>query len=381
MQRIEVELGERSYPVLIDRAARKKGLARQVERCTPKEGSVFVVFDAQVYALFGAEILKTLAPVKRRVTELVIPPGERAKSASVLQDIYTFLLENGVSRSDFILAVGGGVVTDLAGYAAATTLRGLRWGAVPTTLLGMVDAAIGGKTGINHPLGKNLIGAFWQPSFVLCDLTFLETLPGREFLAGMGEVAKYAGLAGGEFVDRLEAYLVQEDLLDHDSLGGLIELSAAYKAETVACDEREGRLRMRLNLGHTFGHAIEKALGYGRLLHGEAVLLGLDGAIELSAILRPVRRKRLARYQSLVRRLITKVPYHTVHPDRVVAAMAFDKKRAGETLRFVLLDSPGHPIITEAVPEAAVRDAVALMLEHYVSKGARHAPNSRGQRS
>jgi 3-dehydroquinate synthase len=332
---------------------------------------VFAVFDAQVYALYGTHVMATLAQADISAVDIVIPAGERSKSAGALGDLYTFLLGKGIARADFVLACGGGVVSDLSGYAAATILRGVRWGILSTTLLGMVDAAIGGKTGINHKLGKNLIGAFWQPAFVVSDTEFLSTLPSRHLVAGLGEVLKYAGLAGGEFPDLVEKYLDRGDLLHHSQLRKLIRLSARYKADIVARDVREGELRMILNLGHTFAHAIEKTLGFGRLLHGEAVILGLDAAIELSGNLRAARRTRLKKYRELIWRLFPEVPQRRLDVPGIMDAMALDKKRSGSRSRFILLDSPGRPIITDTVPAEAVADAVTAMLEHYRAKGVR----------
>jgi len=188
MSRVDVCLGDRRYPVLIGEGGRERDLPRLVHRQARRGGRVFVIFDAQVCALYGPELVARLADSGGSIHQMVLPSGERFKTLSVAAAVYDFLLRRRVARDDFLLAVGGGVTTDLAGYTAATILRGIPWGAVPTTLLGMVDAAIGGKTGVNHPLGKNLIGAFWQPRFVLCDVGFLPTLPDRELVAGLGEV-------------------------------------------------------------------------------------------------------------------------------------------------------------------------------------------------
>jgi len=193
----------------------------------------------------------------------------------------------------------------------------------------------------------------------------------RHLVAGLGEIVKYAGLAGDDFLSRFEKYLDHGDLLHPQHLRSLIRLSVQYKADIVARDEREGKLRMVLNLGHTFGHAIEKGLGYGRLLHGEAVILGLDAAVELSRRLKPSRRHKLRPFQQLVRRLYPALPRRKLQAAPLIEAMALDKKRSGNTLRFVLLDAPGRPIISDAVPPAAVRHAVGAMLEHYHGKGVR----------
>ncbi|HOD65788.1 MAG TPA: 3-dehydroquinate synthase [candidate division Zixibacteria bacterium] len=377
MSRVDVCLGDRRYPVLIGEGGRERDLPRLVHRQARRGGRVFVIFDAQVCALYGPELVARLADSGGSIHQMVLPSGERFKTLSVAAAVYDFLLRRRVARDDFLLAVGGGVTTDLAGYTAATILRGIPWGAVPTTLLGMVDAAIGGKTGVNHPLGKNLIGAFWQPRFVLCDVGFLPTLPDRELVAGLGEVVKYAGLAGETFLRLLESYLDGGNLLEARSLSRLVRLSVAYKAGVVVRDERESGPRMALNLGHTFGHAVEQAAGFGRLRHGEAVLLGLDAAVELSIAQKPSRRAGLAGYRALVRRLLGVLPRRRISAEAVMEALALDKKRAGTTARFVLLDAPGRPLIGTEVPAAAVRDAVRAMLEHYAPEGGRHVQSPR----
>ena len=373
MGQIKVKLGDRSYPILVSTGKWESELSRRVKSAVQPDGKVFVVTDANIYSLFGAHLAAAVHQTGRRAVDLTLPAGEKTKSKRYLNDVYTYLLDHKVTRQDLIVAAGGGVLTDLAGYAAATVLRGIKWGAVSTTLLGMVDAAIGGKTGINHPRGKNLIGAFWQPSFVICDTDFLQTLNVRQLIAGLGEVVKYAGLAGDEFINEAERYLAAGDLLNERRLKKLIGMSAAYKADIVSRDEREGKLRMLLNLGHTFGHGIEQSLGYGRLLHGEAVLIGLLGAIELSCLLKPSRTGHLHSYRELVLQLVSSLPKRKISADKVIEAMAWDKKRSEKTLRFVLIDRPGHPFITQDVSQQAVREAVTAMLEHYKAKGVRHA--------
>jgi len=229
--------------------------------------------------------------------EMVIPSGEKSKSVSTLNKLYDFLLNEKISRQDFIIVCGGGVTSDLVGYASATTLRGIKWGIVATTLLSMVDASIGGKTGINHQAGKNVIGAFWQPSFVYSDTYFLKTLPFRELVAGYGEILKYGGLIGKRMLTKIEKYRARNDFYQDKTLIGM---SAEYKANIVSKDEREENLRMRLNLGHTFAHAIETSTGYGKLLHGEAVILGLLAAVELSNLVNPESIQPLKYYKKLI---------------------------------------------------------------------------------
>jgi len=304
---------------------------------------------------------------------MVIPPGEKSKSAATLGRIHDFLIEEKISRSDMIIACGGGVTTDLVGYAAATILRGVRWGVVPTTLLGMVDAAIGGKTAINHRRGKNLIGAFWQPIFVHCDIGLLHTLPVRQMIAGLGETVKYGGLIGSGMTELLAGYLGRGKLYHQRDLIALVKLSAGYKADIVSRDERESGVRMYLNYGHTVGHAIEKAIGYGRLLHGEAVILGILAALEFGELCGIRRTRALVEYREIVTHLLTLVPHRRISLADVFDAMALDKKRRGADLRYVLLSRPGKPFVVEAVERRLIKKALQRMLAFYESHGGTNA--------
>ncbi len=370
---INVNLNQRRYPIIVGPGVLHR-LGRKLNGLI-REERLFVFYDAQVYALHGKRIQTQLKQLKGNVQEMVVPIGERAKSATVLNKIYAFLLDEKISRSDFILACGGGVTTDLIGYAAATTLRGIRWGIVSTTLLGMADAAIGGKTGINHPQGKNLVGSFWQPSFVLCDTSFLKTLPARQLIAGLGEVVKYGGLSGDKMLAMVEKYLEHDDLYNERLLSKLIHLSASYKAGIVAKDERESNLRMLLNLGHTFAHSIENAAGYGRLLHGEAVILGLLAAVELSCRLKPRRAKHLADYSRIINQMVRLIPYRKINCDKTLTAMQLDKKRAGTAHRFVILDKPGRAFIARDVSPRLIKSSLENMLKVYKIEGGMDAPN------
>lgn len=357
MPTVRVNLGRRSYPVVVASGATET-LSELLGKRLERGGRVFVVFDAQVYALHGPAIYRAVKKVSRTAPVLSLPPGERTKSASTIARLHDYFISEGISRDDFILACGGGVLSDAVGFAASTVLRGVRWGVVSTTLLGMVDAAIGGKTGINHKAGKNLIGVFWQPSFVICDLNHLHTLPDRQVVAGMGEVVKYAGLVGQSMFAGLEKTLAYEHVLESKSLGRLIADSVRYKAEIVASDETERGRRMVLNLGHTFAHGIEHAAGYGRMLHGEAVLIGLLAACDLSVRAGISSETKLARYCSIVEQYVRHIRYRRLDPARVWDGMRVDKKRRGAQMRFVLLSAPGRPFISDAV---SVRDARAAL--------------------
>ncbi|MCH9024238.1 MAG: 3-dehydroquinate synthase [candidate division Zixibacteria bacterium] len=367
MPQINIKLKAGSYPVVIGNRIDNKFLS--LLKTNAQNRRVFVFFDARFYALHGKKIESLLKSKKYRIKTFVIPSGEKSKSASALKKIYDFLLHNKISRDDFILACGGGVTTDLVGYAAATTLRGIRWGAVSTTLLGMVDAAIGGKTGINHESGKNLIGAFWQPSFVICNTEHLQTLPEREMIAGLGEVIKYGGLIGNDLIDEIEKFLRKGDLYDTKALEKLINVSVRYKGSIVAQDEREENIRMFLNLGHTFGHAIEKTLGYGKLLHGEAIIIGLLAAVILSRKVNRTSTKVLAGYESLLKKCLRFLRYFPLKPAEIFKNMQIDKKRSGQELRFVLLKRPGKPFIASGLRPKLIIDSVKECLALYKAEG------------
>lgn len=371
MPMVYVKLPHTSYPIAIGEG--EKARLRSLVRKHASSGRVFCICDPQVYALHGARIVGELNLPEEDL--FVLPQGEAAKSETVLTGVYDYLIARKIVRSDFILACGGGVTTDLTGYAAATILRGIRWGAVPTTLLGMVDAAIGGKTGINHHRGKNLVGAIWQPAFVSSDLRFLHTLPRREMVAGCGELLKYAGLMGAPVPGKLSRYLAG-NLWDTSRLLPLIRLSVEYKSEIVTRDERETGIRAFLNFGHTFGHAIEQSLGYGKLLHGESVILGLRAALALSARVKAGSGRLNQSYQTLVDEAIALVRRKPLSAEAVVDAMALDKKRISDGLRFVLLERPGKPYLASGVKKQYVTEAVEEMLAIYKQQGGSHAANS-----
>lgn len=368
MPQLSVNVSSGSYPIAV--VSKKLKPLRKLLAKACNSDRLFVFYDAQFYALHAESLRKHLKAPGRKLIEMVLPPGEKTKSRATLEKVYSFLLAERISRDDFILAVGGGVTSDLIGYAAATTLRGIRWGVVPTTLLGMVDAAIGGKTGINHKYGKNLIGAFWHPSFVFVDTWWTNTLDARQMMAGMGEVVKYAGLVGDPMLE-LTSRRIRSRC--RALLTKLVRRSVACKADIVTQDERERNIRMYLNLGHTFGHAIEKVAGYGRLLHGEAVILGLWAAVEMSCRLKPSRRNLLDHYQNTIESLVADLPRISLQADQIAEAMSIDKKRQAGQIRFVLLDRPGKPFIADKVPGRTIRSVIERTLTMYDRLGGRDA--------
>lgn len=326
-------------------------------------GGVFAVFDAILYSLHGTSIERAIKQSGQPLVSTVIPSGEQTKSAEAVAQLHDLFLKQQIARHDLILACGGGVTSDVVGYAAATVLRGVRRGICSTTLLSAVDASIGGKTGINHPRGKNLIGAFWSPEFVVSDLKWLATLDQTQLRNGLGEIVKTAGLAGGRLLGNTIETLAEGQPFFVEHLQRLIEPCIRFKADIVARDERDQGVRQWLNYGHTFGHAVERSLGFSRLVHGEAVILGMLGALELGERLRLPGRNSLKHFKSLVLSLCVQLPRVHLNPDDIMTAMRLDKKRGSRGLQFVLLRRPGEPTIVSGVPVDTIRQAVRAMVD------------------
>ncbi|MEJ8854394.1 3-dehydroquinate synthase [Variovorax robiniae] len=355
LERVEIDLGDRSYQILIgddllDDASHHAGL--------PASASALIVSNTTVAPLYAQRLRAVLAPRFRAVHLLELPDGEVYKDWPTLNLIFDALLGHGCDRKTVLFALGGGVVGDMTGFAAASYMRGVPFVQVPTTLLAQVDSSVGGKTAINHPLGKNMIGAFYQPQLVLCDLGTLKTLPPRELSAGLAEVIKYGPIYDMAFFDWIEAHIDALVARDGAALAHAVKRSCEIKAEVVGQDERESGLRAILNFGHTFGHAIESGLGYGEWLHGEAVGCGMVMAAHLSQRLGGVD----AAYVARLMRLIERAGLPTVGPalgaERYLELMRVDKKSEGGEIRFVLLDRPGSAVM-RAAPEALVREVLA----------------------
>ena len=365
MATVKARLGDRSYDILVGLGLGKQAEAKLANLAN--SGRMWVIYDAQVYALYGQSLKKNFPSLRVGSRELVLPDGEKGKTLKMVDKLHTFFLSERISRSDVIVAVGGGALTDLVGFVAATTMRGIRWVTIPTTLLGMVDAAVGGKTGINHKLGKNLVGAIWQPSLVLCDVNLLNTLSPRQLLTGLGEVIKYAGLADRKMVNQCRQYLSNGNMYDMRKLVRMVTDSIRFKAAIVSEDEREASLRMILNLGHTFGHGIERALDYKRLSHGEAVILGLSAAVDLSVRSGLAREENLAAYRELVAQAVRMLPWVPIDLQKAISGMELDKKRKSHSLRFVLLKKPGQPIIIDKIGKRIYTAALRKTLAEYAS--------------
>lgn len=343
MQTLKVELANRSYPIHIGR-----NLIADADLILPylKRKHVAVVTNTTVAPLYLDKLTQTLESAGVTVIPIVLPDGEAYKNAETLSKIYDALLQNRCERSTTLVALGGGVIGDLTGYAAATYLRGVPFIQIPTTLLSQVDSSVGGKTGINHPLGKNMIGAFYQPQLVLADIDTLKTLPPREFSAGMAEVIKYGLIRDAEFFDWLETNIVKLMVQDEAAISEAIYRSCQNKAEVVARDEHENGERALLNLGHTFGHAIENAMGYGVWLHGEAVAAGTMMAADLSRRMGWLTDAEIKRMHAILTAANLPLDPPKLGADKYLELMQLDKKVSDGKIRLILQQGIGKSVIT-----------------------------------
>ena len=350
MKTLKVDLGNRSYPIyigsdLIDQA----GLFSACEKST----SIYIITNTTVAPLYAARLTKTLETFGKPVRTITLPDGESYKDWKNLQLIFDDLLKFGADRQTMLIALGGGVIGDMTGFAAASFMRGIRFIQVPTTLLAQVDSSVGGKTGINHPLGKNMIGAFHQPVAVIADLNTLKTLPPRELSAGLAEVVKHGAIADAQFLDWIEVNAEALLACDTNAMGHAVLRSCEIKSAVVSADEREGGIRATLNFGHTFGHAIEAGMGYGEWLHGEAVGCGMVMGADLSCRLNLISQAELAR----LTKIIKSMHLPTVPPKfgavRYMKLMQVDKKTEGGQIRYVLLERIGKAQIKN-VPDTQV---------------------------
>ena len=358
MQTLSVALGERSYPIHIGTA-----LLGRADLVVPflARKSVAVVTNTTVAPLFLEQLARSLAREGVEVVRIVLPDGEEHKDWSTLNAVFDALLEKRCGRDTTLIALGGGVIGDLAGFAAATYQRGVQYVQVPTTLLAQVDSSVGGKTAINHPLGKNMIGAFHQPRLVLADMDTLKTLPERELRSGLAEVIKHGLVRDAAFFDWLETNVGRLLARDPGTLEHAVMRSVTIKAEIVGQDERESGLRRVLNFGHTFGHAIETGLGYGTWLHGEAVAAGMAMAADLSRQLGYLSEADTGRIRSLLERAGLPTAAQGVPPSRMQQLMSLDKKVKEGRVNFVLLERLGKATLRDDVPAAAVGHTLARL--------------------
>ena len=357
-QQVNIDLGDRSYPIEIT----VRGLEDLCQHAAlPSAASAFIVSNNVVWPLYGAALVAALQQRYAKVYSVQLPDGEEHKNWQTLNLIFDALLQHGCDRKTVLFALGGGVIGDMTGFAAACYMRGVPFVQVPTTLLAQVDSSVGGKTGINHPLGKNMIGAFYQPRLVVCDLATLDTLPERELSAGLAEVIKYGPIADMEFMAWQEASMDDLRARDRTALAHAVRRSCEIKAWVVGQDERESGLRAILNFGHTFGHAIEAGMGYGVWLHGEAVGAGMVMAAELSLRMGLVDEKFVLRLRNLIQRAGLPVKAPVLDPSdnagRYLELMRVDKKAESGEIRFVLIDGPGKAVLRSA-PDALVREVI-----------------------
>ncbi len=352
--RVPIDLGARSYDIvigagLLDESSSWRGL--------PPAATVAIVTDSNVAALYAGRLQASLSRQYAKVLVIELPAGEAHKDWATTNAIFDALLGAGCDRKTLLFALGGGVVGDVAGFAAACYMRGIAYVQVPTTLLAQVDSSVGGKTAINHPAGKNMIGAFYQPLRVVADIDTLASLPQREVAAGLAEVIKYAPIADASFLDWIEEHLAELLARDAAALQWAVRRSCEIKASVVGRDEREAGLRAILNFGHTFGHAIETGLGHGQWLHGEAVGCGMVMAADLSVRLGLID----AAYAQRLRRLIGAAGLPQRGPalgaSRYLELMRLDKKAEGGEMRFVVIEAPGRAGV-RAVPDKLVIDVI-----------------------
>jgi 3-dehydroquinate synthase len=352
MKTLTIQLKERSYPIYIG-----KGLLSQIQLIEShlKQKHVAIVTNTTVAPLYLDRLINFLHQHKIKVFSIILPDGETYKNQDSLNLIYDALLKEKCERNTTLIALGGGVIGDITGYAAATYLRGIPFIQIPTTLLSQVDSSVGGKTGINHSLGKNMIGAFYQPQCVIADIESLKTLPQREFSAGMAEVIKYGLIRDYDFFEWLEKNI--DGLMQQDAslLMEAIERSCQNKADVVEMDEREAGVRATLNLGHTFGHAIENAMGYGAWLHGEAVAMGIMMAAHLSKLMQWLTDDEYHRIFNLLQKVNLPIDPPIISLERYLALMGMDKKVVNGKIRLVLQKGIGDSVITSDYDEKYLR--------------------------
>ncbi|MDO5050251.1 MAG: 3-dehydroquinate synthase [Moraxella equi] len=355
---LTVQTQSHDYPIFIGAST-----AGQIDLASPilpfiKGKQVLIVTNTTIAPLYLTDLTKHLAAQGLMVESCVLPDGEQYKNQEHINTIYDALMKNHFARDCTLIALGGGVIGDMTGFAAASFMRGVNFIQVPTTLLAQVDSSVGGKTGINHPLGKNMIGAFWQPVCVLADMTTFDTLPKREFAAGLAEVVKYALIFDKTFLDWLEVNAAKITAGDGAILSEMVYRCCDYKAKIVASDERESGVRALLNFGHTFGHVIETHMGYGNWLHGEAVAVGMVQAMMMSQKLGLIGKDEVARVVDLLQifDLPVKPPY--IEPSVALDLMGHDKKVQNGSIRLVLLKELGRAFVTKDFDMAVLTEVL-----------------------
>ena len=359
MRKVRVDLGEKSYDIVIG-----YGIEQEIMDFVRQAGfsqKGLLITDTNVGPLYGRKMQKILEQAGLEVTLVQIPAGEKSKSLTVANELFTRAIEAGLDRKSPVFALGGGVVGDLAGFVAASYMRGVPLVQLPTSLLAQVDSSVGGKVAVNHELGKNLIGAFYQPKAVFMELDYMSTLPQREIYTGLGEIIKYGIIYDEEFFRFLEENQEKVLALEPEALTHMIARSCEIKAAVVSADEKEAGLRRILNFGHTIGHAIEKETGYVRYNHGEAVGTGMVGAAYISEKLGLIGPQEFDGVQKLVAAYKLPLKAAGVTVDNMYADIFHDKKTIGGKVTWVLMKSIGEVLCRNDVPEAAVREAMAAI--------------------
>lgn len=351
MRNLSVSLGDRSYPIHIG-----AGILANAGLWPEKllKGKAVVITNTTVAPLYLEKVLAGLRAQGANCIPIVLPDGEAYKSWETLNRIFDELLSNRCERKTPLIALGGGVIGDLTGFAAATYQRGVPFIQIPTTLLAQVDSSVGGKTAINHPLGKNMVGAFYQPQVVIADMDTLRTLPPRELAAGLAEVIKYGFIRDAEFLDWLEKNIDRLTALEPEAMAFAVERSCQNKADVVAIDERETGDRALLNFGHTFGHAVEAGMGYGAWLHGEAVAAGMVMAARFSEKLGYIGKADVQRVVDILVRAKLPVAAPDLGAERYLDLMGHDKKVEGGKIKFILLKKPGEAFICNQYDAASL---------------------------
>lgn len=352
MQRLGIDLGERSYDILIGLGLRKR--AGEFLKPVFKPSRVVVITHPSINDLYGEEVAESFIAQGWTTDIIEVPEGESSKNLSQAEKLYDHLLELNCDRKSVLVALGGGVIGDLVGFVAATYQRGIPFIQVPTTLLSQVDSSVGGKTAVNHPKGKNMIGAFYQPRLVVADLETLRTLSQKEYRAGLAEVVKYGVIADARLFEFLETHYKKILNLDHKSLAHIVETSCAIKARVVEKDERESHYRMILNFGHTFGHAIESLTEYARFVHGEAVAMGMVRAAQLSHSVGKCSEEVPKRLEALLKNLGLPVDMPDLDSSAVIESLYHDKKTIGHKIRFILVTEIGSVEIADQMPEEEI---------------------------
>ena len=358
-QVVDVSLGQRSYPIYIGNNI-LKGFAEKFEEYFDSAKAA-VITNSTVWDLFGNQITESFTGRAIDYDIVLVPDGESAKSLSVAERIYGELIQNGFERRDVVVALGGGVVGDLAGFVAATYERGVSFIQVPTTLLAQVDSSVGGKVAVNHPLGKNMIGAFYQPAFVYIDTATLNTLPEREFACGMAEVIKYGFIKGNPLLGTLKEQRDKINAKNMEVLADIVKICCSIKGEIVEKDERDTGIRAYLNYGHTLGHALESTTGYG-YSHGQAVAIGMVFAARLSQRLGMLDEDEVKLHKEIISSYGLPVSCGPANTKDVIEVMEHDKKRARGGHVFVLLDGIGNPVVRN-VDEAMLEAELDKFLE------------------